>query len=110
MTLYFAIRNPRTPWLPRLIAGVVVAYAISPIDLIPDFIPVLGYVDDIVIVPLGIWLAVRLIPKDVLKEAELRALAETERPTSNRAALLIIFTWLVAAALCGWWAFNIFLR
>lgn len=71
--LYLAARDPRTPWWAKLLAGVVAAYAMSPIDLIPDFIPVLGYLDDIILVPAGIWLALRAIPDDVIAECRERA-------------------------------------
>jgi len=73
--LYYVARDPRTPWYAKALAGAVVAYALSPIDLIPDFIPVLGYLDDAVLVPLGIWLAFRLVPAEVLAEARTRAAA-----------------------------------
>ncbi|MBN9464924.1 MAG: DUF1232 domain-containing protein [Brevundimonas sp.] len=91
--LWLAARDPRTPWQAKLVAGVVAAYALSPIDLIPDFIPVLGYLDDLVLVPVGIWLAVKLIPIDLV--AELRSRAETiERPTSRAAAIAVVAIWL----------------
>ncbi len=105
LTLYFALRDPRTPLLPRLIAGAVVAYAISPIDLIPDFIPVLGYLDDIIIVPLGIWLAIRLVPSDVYREAQARTEFDTEPPPGTRAAIVIVSICIIATALCSWWAY-----
>ena len=99
--LYLAYRDPRVPWYARVVAGVVVAYAFSPIDLIPDFIPVLGYLDDLLLVPLGIALAIRLIPPTVL--AESRA-AATERmadgkPTNRVMAALIVTLWLALAVL-----------
>src|ERR671913_456858 len=85
VALWLAARDPRVPLLPKLLAGAVAAYALSPIDLIPDFIPVLGYLDDLLIVPLGIWAVVRLIPPALM--AELRARAESsERPRSVLAA------------------------
>ena len=71
--LYFVVRDPRTPWYAKALAGAVLAYALSPIDLIPDFIPVLGYLDDVILVPLGIWLALKLVPGEVLAEARARA-------------------------------------
>jgi len=73
--LYLACRDPRVPWVPKVIAGLVVAYALSPVDLIPDFIPVLGYVDDLLLVPLGLALALRLIPAPILEEHRARAAA-----------------------------------
>ena len=99
LTLYVASRDRRTPLAARLIAFGTAAYAFSPIDLIPDFIPVLGLLDDLVVVPLGLWLALRLLPDDLI--AEYRKLAErlAERPTSTGAAVFIIAIWLSAAEL-----------
>lgn len=68
LLLWFSYRHPQTPWLPKVVAMVVVAYALSPIDLIPDFIPILGYLDDVILLPLGIWLVIKLMPADVLEE------------------------------------------
>jgi uncharacterized membrane protein YkvA (DUF1232 family) len=92
--LYFAARDPRVPWYAKAVALAVAAYALSPIDLIPDFIPVLGYLDDVIIVPLGILLAVRLIPADVLAEHRAAATEAGERPTSRTAAAVIIAIWI----------------
>jgi len=97
LTLYLACRDPRTPWYAKLVAGLVVAYALSPIDLIPDFVPVLGYLDDLIIVPAGIILAVRMIPGPVLEECREQAHAIAERPTSRVTAAIIVAIWLVAA-------------
>jgi uncharacterized membrane protein YkvA (DUF1232 family) len=88
--LYFACRDPRTPWYAKLLAAVVVAYALSPIDLIPDFIPILGYLDDLILVPLGILAVVKLIPPEVLGECRERAAEATSRPTSWIAAVFIV--------------------
>lgn len=97
-----AARDPRTPWPAKLLAAVVVAYALSPIDLIPDFIPVLGYLDDLVLVPLGIWLVLRLIPDEVMADARARA-AEAERPGRSLAGLsIVIGVWLAVAASLAW--------
>ncbi len=95
--LYLACRDHRTPWYARALAGAIVAYALSPIDLIPDFIPVLGYLDDLLIVPAGLALAVRLIPAPVLAECRMRATVEAERPTSRAAALIIVAIWIAIA-------------
>ncbi len=99
--VYLAMRDQRTPWHARVVALVVVAYAFSPIDLIPDFIPLLGYLDDLVIVPLGLALALRLIPKDVL--AENRARADTnlagKQSSGWVAACVVVLIWLVLAGL-----------
>lgn len=97
--LYLACRDPRVPWYAKLLAAGVVAYAFSPIDLIPDFVPVLGYLDDLVIVPLGIALAVKLIPAPTLEECRLEAQAAMDRPTNWVAAGVIIAIWLLLAAL-----------
>ena len=98
--LYLAYRDPRVPWYARAFAAVVVAYAFSPLDLIPDFIPVLGYLDDLVLVPLGIALALRMIPPHVLAEsraAATRAIAGG-KPVNPIAAAVIVATWLLLAA------------
>jgi uncharacterized membrane protein YkvA (DUF1232 family) len=99
-TLVIAARDPRTPWAARLVAGLVVAYIFSPIDLIPDFIPVLGLVDDLLLVPLGLMLAVRLIPAEVMDESRshVEELLASGRPTSRVAAATIIVIWLALAA------------
>lgn len=89
LALWLAARDPRVPLLPKLIAGLVAAYALSPIDLIPDFIPVLGYLDDLLIVPAGIWLAVRLIPPDVLDNLRAAAL-DRQRPASKIGLLIVV--------------------
>ena len=99
--LYLAYRDPRVPWYARLFAAGVVAYAFSPIDLIPDFIPVIGFLDDLILVPLGILLELRMIPPPVMAECRQRA-AETlreGRPTNWLAAGVIIAIWVVLAAL-----------
>src|SRR6476661_5399936 len=88
--LYLASRDPRVPWYAKALAVAVAGYALSPIDLIPDFIPVVGYLDDVIIVPLGIMLVVRLIPPDIMAEhRELAAVAQ-DRPISRTAALVIV--------------------
>lgn len=100
--LYLAYKDPRVPWHAKLFAALVVGYAFSPIDLIPDLIPVLGYLDDLILVPLGVALAVRMIPEDVLAESrrEARRLVERgERPVSRVAAVVIVVLWLALAAL-----------
>lgn len=100
--LYLAARDPRTPWHAKAIIGCVLAYALSPIDLIPDFIPVLGYLDDLLLLPLGIYLALKLIPEEVLIDAR-RRVAEIPSSLPKRwsAALFIIILWLVALVVIG---------
>lgn len=101
IALWLAARDPRVAWYAKAVAGAVAAYALSPIDLIPDFIPVLGYVDDLLIVPAGIWLAVRMIPPELF--AELRQEAEKrDRPRSVAAAAVIITLWLTSIAATAW--------
>jgi len=107
--LYLAARHPGTPWYAKLLVAVIVAYAFSPIDLIPDFVPVLGYLDDLVLIPLGIALAFRLVPQPVLDECHARA-RETLRsgkPTSRAAAVVIVLIWLAIAALGVAWGWRI---
>ena len=94
VALYLAARDPRVPWYAKAVALGVAAYALSPIDLIPDFIPVIGYLDDVILVPLGIVLAVRLIPADILAEHRAAATAASERPTSRSAAVVIVAIWI----------------
>ena len=102
--LYLAARDPRVPWYAKALAIVVAAYALSPIDLIPDFIPVLGYLDDLLVVPAGIALVVRLIPPDILAEHRELATAAQDRPVSWIAASVIIGIWILAIGLTVWWA------
>ena len=100
-TIYLAYRDPRVPWYARVFAGLVVAYAFSPIDLIPDPIPVIGYLDDLVLVPLGIALAVRMIPPEVMAECRERATLEQDQgePVNWAAAAVIVAIWIGMAAL-----------
>lgn len=101
-TVWHAARDPRTPWAVRWLAVAVAAYALSPIDLIPDFIPVLGLLDDLVLVPLGVALVVKLLPADVVADARARA-ASSPPVRSAVAAVAIVVLWLAAAALAAWW-------
>ena len=100
--IFLASRDPRVPWAARLLAIAVAAYALSPIDLIPDFIPVLGVLDDLIIVPLGIWLVIALIPDEVMDEYRAIASAAAARPVSRIAAVVIAALWISGAALLGW--------
>jgi uncharacterized membrane protein YkvA (DUF1232 family) len=96
--IYLAARDPRTPWYTKALIFFVVAHTFSPIDLIPDFIPILGYLDDLIITPGGIWLAVRLIPPEVLEEARATAaIRDVDRSVGKVGALLIILVWIIAA-------------
>jgi uncharacterized membrane protein YkvA (DUF1232 family) len=100
--LYLCSRDPRVPWHAKALAIFVAAYALSPIDLIPDFVPVLGYLDDAILVPVGIWLVVRLIPAHVMAEHRELAAAAHDRPVSRTAAAVIVAIWIASAILCGW--------
>jgi len=102
VALWLAARDPRTPFAAKLAAAAVAAYALSPIDLIPDFIPVLGQLDDLVIVPLGIWLAVRLVPAPLMAEFRAQAARQAARPQSRAGFWAVAGTWAIAAALLIW--------
>ncbi|MCW5718177.1 MAG: DUF1232 domain-containing protein [Bauldia sp.] len=99
IALYLAARDPRVPWYAKALSAAVAAYALSPIDLIPDFIPVLGYLDDLIIVPLGILAAVRLIPPTLMAEHRAAAAEIAARPVSRTGAAVIIIVWIAAALL-----------
>ena len=95
MTLYFVARDVRTPWYARGLAFVVVGYALSPFDLIPDAIPVLGLLDDVILVPTGIWLVLKLVPKNILEDARGEATKAESRPVSYSAAAFMIAVWIL---------------
>ena len=99
--MYLAYRDPRVPWHAKAFAALVVSYAFSPIDLIPDFIPILGYLDDLILVPAGIALALRMIPPEVMEEARIRSIEAmtTGRPTNRFAAIVVVLIWLSLAAI-----------
>lgn len=99
LAVWFASRDKRTPWFARLLAVVVAAYALSPIDLIPDFIPVLGYLDDLILIPAGIALTLRLIPPEVMDDARARAESSLAKPNPWWMTLLIILIWVGVLAL-----------
>jgi uncharacterized membrane protein YkvA (DUF1232 family) len=107
MALYIAIRRHDVPWIAKMVGTLVVAYAFSPIDLIPDFIPILGQLDDVLIVPLGVWLAIKLVPHELMRqcqeEAAQRIVQEERKPVVRYAGLAVILVWLI---LTGWfiWA------
>ncbi|NDV87400.1 DUF1232 domain-containing protein [Aurantimonas aggregata] len=101
--LWLAAHDPRTPWYAKALALGIAAYALSPIDLIPDFIPVLGYVDDAILLPLAIMLAVRLVPAEVMAEHRATASLAVARPVSRTAAVFIVVVWVAASATLAWW-------
>ena len=105
--LWFARSHPDTPFFAEAICIFAVAYALSPIDLIPDFIPVLGYVDDALLLPVLIWLAVRLLPANVIQECRGKAedwmVKEKAKPTSYVGAAVIVGIWISVLYLCWWW-------
>jgi uncharacterized membrane protein YkvA (DUF1232 family) len=107
--LYLAYRDPRVSWFARLFAALVIGYALSPIDLIPDPIPVLGYLDDLILIPLGIWLALKLIPEEVMAESRAQAQAEAApgMPVSRAAAVVIIIIWLALAGVLLAWGYQL---
>jgi uncharacterized membrane protein YkvA (DUF1232 family) len=105
--VYLAARDPKTPWYVKVLAAAVAAYAFSPIDLIPDFIPIIGYLDDVILVPLGIWLVVALIPEQAMAEYRARASEVMQRPRGGKfAAIAIIAIWISSAALLCWFALS----
>ena len=108
VALYLACRDRRTPLYAKLFAGAVLAYALSPIDLIPDFIPILGYLDDFILLPAGIWVAIRLIPPEVMAESRERAVLLERLPQSVLGTIIIVMLWCVAAALVLTWLLNQF--
>ncbi len=107
IALYLAARHPGTPWHAKLLVAAIAAYALSPIDLIPDFIPVLGYLDDLILIPLGIALAVRMIPQPILEECRARAqdIAARGRPVSRIAGAAIVVLWIALGALFAAWGY-----
>ena len=107
LTVYFAARDPRTPFLVRILAVLVAAYALSPIDLIPDFVPVIGYLDDLLLIPLGLALVVRLTPPEVIEAARARAEQAAIKPVSYSAAAAIVGVWLIIAWLFARWELGL---
>jgi uncharacterized membrane protein YkvA (DUF1232 family) len=108
--LYLASRDPRVPWYTKALAVAIAAYALSPIDLIPDFIPVIGYLDDLILLPLGIWLAVSLVPPEIMAECRIRADAALQRPTSRAGMIAIILLWVAGALALAWAIFAYWSR
>jgi len=103
LTVYYASRDPNLPMHIKIIAILVTAYALSPIDLIPDFIPIIGMLDDIIIIPLGLALVVHLTPSTIIEEAKVKALRSVEKPTSYIAAIIFIIIWLTILFLSAQW-------
>ena len=108
--LYLALRHPRTPWYAKIFAALVVGYVFSPIDPIPDFIPVVGLLDEMVVVPLGVLIAAKMIPRQVMEECKEKArdMAEGEKPVSRVAAVVVVTVWLVCVALAVFLAMRFF--
>ena len=104
--LYLAYRDPRVPWYAKVFAAVVVGYALSPIDLVPDPIPVLGYLDDLVLVPLGVAIAIRMIPPEAMEECREEARKADGRPVNRVAAAVVVAVWLLLAGLGVWIALD----
>jgi uncharacterized membrane protein YkvA (DUF1232 family) len=105
-----AVRDGRTPWYAKALGALIIGYALSPIDLIPDFIPVLGLLDDLILLPLGIWAVRRMIPAAVLAEHRAKIAVGARLPPNRRAAAVIIVLWLVGVVLTGWWLWQHFAR
>ena len=101
IALWLAARDPRVPWYAKAVAASVAAYALSPIDLIPDFVPILGYLDDLLILPFGILVAVKLIPEPIMADLRLKVL-EQRKPSSKAGLVAIVLIWLAAIALTIW--------
>jgi uncharacterized membrane protein YkvA (DUF1232 family) len=108
--LYLASRDPRVPWYAKALAIAVAGYALSPLDLIPDFVPVLGYLDDVIIIPLGVLLVIRLIPPEIMAEHRDLAEAAQGRPVSLTAGVVIICIWITSIVLIGWLIYRFFVR
>lgn len=101
VALWFAARDPRTPWTAKLLAGCVAAYALSPVDLIPDFIPVVGYLDDLVLVPLGVLVVVKLVPAPLMQEFRAKAAELDQRPKSRTGLAMVVLVWILTLGALG---------
>jgi|SRR5262245_36967879 len=108
--LYLAARHPKTPWYAKLFVACIVGYALSPIDLIPDFVPILGYLDDLILLPMGIALAIKMIPEPVLTECRMRAQEHISagKPVSRIAGAVIVVIWVAVALLCIVWGYEFY--
>ncbi len=109
-TLYLVYKDSRVSWWKRLFLGIVIGYVFCPIDLIPDFIPVLGYLDDLILVPIGIAIALKIIPKDVVEECREKAMEEKQKdvPIGRKTTLVIIFIWIVGLGILLIWFIDLF--
>jgi uncharacterized membrane protein YkvA (DUF1232 family) len=109
-TLYLAYRHPRTPWYAKVFAALIVGYVFSPLDPIPDFIPGVGLLDEMVVVPIGVLLATKMIPREVMEECRQKAreVAEGEKPVSRVAAVVVVAVWLLCVALAIFLALRVF--
>jgi uncharacterized membrane protein YkvA (DUF1232 family) len=105
--IYLASGDPRVPWYAKVFAISIAAYALSPIDLVPDFIPVLGYVDEVIILPLAIMLVIRLIPPDIMDECRAAASIAIDKPTSKAGAALVIAIWVLLTATAAWVTYRV---
>jgi uncharacterized membrane protein YkvA (DUF1232 family) len=108
LAIWFAAKDKRTPWYARAMAALVAAYALSPVDLIPDFIPVLGYLDDLVLIPAGIALSLKLIPAEVMNDARIKAETSLAKPVTWWMTALIVLVWLAIISLILWLVFPLF--
>ena len=106
--VYLAARDPRVPWYAKAVAICIAGYALSPIDLIPDFVPVLGYQDDLILLPIGIWAVMKLIPPEVMAEHRATATLAADRPVSRTAALVIALIWVGSIVLTAWLGYRYF--
>lgn len=106
MTVYFAARDPMTPLFVRVLAFAIAAYALSPIDLIPDFIPILGYLDDLILLPLGIALVIKLTPAAVIESSRKKANEAAAKPNNTAAAIVIVAIWVLCTFGFGYWLFS----
>ena len=109
-TLYLVYKDSRVSWWKRLFLGIVIGYAFSPIDLIPDFIPIIGYLDDLILVPIGISISLKLIPKEIIEDCRKKAMEEKkeELPTGKKTTIIIIFIWIIGLVFMLIWLFDLF--
>lgn len=106
--VWLSARDPRVPWYAKLLGVIITGYALSPIDLIPDFIPVLGLLDDLILIPAGIWLTLKLIPAEIFAEHRATAEIASHRPVSRAGAAVVVLLWLAIVASVGWsiWSYR----